>query len=142
MELALIKSSETSINSFFSSSVLGLSEISLLVSTEITWSGSNKVLITSPVEIFIVPTLPKLSSDKPTSVVPLESTFILNLVPLTLRVIVGVSIVIDPIGFLAIFPDSIIAIPFLIIPKNFFFVIEKAKSVIESEDFGLIIAVE
>ena len=142
IRFASTKLFETSISSFFSSSVLALSEIPVSVFIDTTCSVSNKVLITSPDETLIVPTLPKLSSDKPTSVFPLGSTFILNLVPLTPRVIVGVWITIDPPWVLAIFPDSIIAKPFLIIPKNFFFVIEKAKSVIESEDVGLIITVE
>ena len=142
IELASIKSLEASANSFFSSSVLGLSKIPLSILTDITCSVSNKVFTLPSDSIFIVPTLPKLSFAKPTSEVPSGLFSILNLVPLIPRVIVGVSIVIDPFGFLAIFPDSIIAIPFLIIPKNFFFVIEKAKSVIENEDVGLIITVE
>ena len=70
IELASIKSLETSTNSCFSSSVFGLSEIPVSVFTEITCSVSNKVFTSSLEEIFIVPILPKLSSAKLTSEFP------------------------------------------------------------------------
>ena len=90
----------------------------------------------------IVPTLPKLSSDKPTSLVPSGLVFILNLVPLISKIIVGNCISIEPFGALAIFPDSIITLPLLTIAKNFFFDPEKTNSVIVNEDEDLIITVE
>ena len=142
IELASIKSLEASANSFFSSSVFGLSEIPVSIFAEITWSVSYKVWTFPSDEILIVPTSPKLSSDKPTSLVPSGLIFILNLVPLIPRIIVGNCISIEPSWALAIFPDSIITLPFLTIPKNFFFSIEKTNSVIVSEDEDLIMTVE
>ena len=142
IELASIKSLETSTSSCFSSSVFGLSEIPVSVLTEITCSVSNRVFTSPSDAIFIVPTLPKLSSAKLTSDVPSGLFSILNLVPLTSKVMVGSSIIIDPSVFFAIFPDSMMTLPLSTLPKKTSFKPVILKSVTLNEDDCFIIMVE
>ena len=142
IELALIRSLETFTNSCFSSSVFGLSEIPVSVFTEITWSVSKSVFTSPSDEILIVPTLPKLSSAKLTSEVPSRLFSILNLVPLTFKVMVGSTIVIEPSFFFAIFPDSMITDPFSTTPIKISFKPVILKSVTLNEDNSFIIMVE
>ena len=75
IELASIKSLEASTNSFFSSSVLTLSEKPVSVFVDTTCSVSNKVFTLPSDEILIIPTLPKLSSAKLTAVSLAEDSF-------------------------------------------------------------------
>ena len=142
IELASIKSLETSTNSFFSSSVLTLSEKPVSVFVDTTCSVSNKVFTLPADEILIVPTLPKLSSAKLTAEVPSGLFSILNLVPLIPKVILGSSIVIEPSFFFAILPDSIITDPFLTSARKIFFKPVILKSVTLNEDDFFIIMVE
>ena len=95
---------------------MGLSEIPASGLTEITCFGSNKVFSLPSEEMFIVPTLPKLSSAKLTSDVPSGLLSILNRVPLISSLILGSSITIDPLSFFAILPDSITTEPLSTIP--------------------------
>ena len=137
IELASIKSLETSTKFCFSLSVFGLSEIPVSVFTDTIWSILYKVFNTPSDEIFIIPTLPKLSLPKPTSLLS-----IVNLVPLISKVISGSSIIIEPSIFLAIFPDSIITDPFLTSPKKIFLKPVILKSVTLNDDNFFIITVE
>ena len=58
IRFASTKLFETSVSSFFSSSVFGLSEIPVSIFTVTTWLILYRVLITPSDEIFIVPILP------------------------------------------------------------------------------------
>ena len=142
IELASIKSLEASTNSFFSSSVLTLSEKPVSVFVDTTCSVSNKVFTLPSDEILIIPTLPKLSSAKLTAEVPSGLFSILNLVPLIPKVILGSSITIEPLSSLAILPDSMITDPFCTSPKKIFFTPVILKSVTLNEDDFFIIMVE
>ena len=142
MELASIKSLEASTSSFFSSSVLGLSEIPVSAFADTTCSVSYRVFNLPSDEIFIVPTLPKLSSAKLTSEMPSGIFTILNLVPFMSNVILGSSITIDPLSFFAILPDSMMTDPFLTLPKKISFKPEILNSVTLNEDDFFIIMVE
>ena len=110
--------------------------------TDTTCSVSNRVFTSPSDEIFIVPTLPKLSSAKLTSEVPSGLFSTLNLVPLTFKVMVGSSIVIEPSFFFAIVPDSIMTDPLSTLPVKISFKPVVLKSVILNEDDFFIIMVE
>ena len=142
IELASTKSSEALIISFFSSSVLGLSEIPVSKFTDITCSGLNNVFSLPPDEILIVPTFPKLSSAKLTSEVPSILLLILNLVPLISNFIWGSSITIEPLSFFAILPDSIITDPLSTLPKKMSLRPFILNSITLNEEDFLIITVE
>ena len=141
-ELASTNAFETSSNSIFSSSVLGLSEIPEVVSIDTTCSVSNKVFNTPSEEMFITPTFPKLSLAKLTSEVPFGLFFILNLVPFTSIVEAGSSMTINPLFFFEILPDSIIMVPISVFPKNISFNPKISNSVTSNDDDSLIIIVE
>ena len=121
---------------------MGLSEIPDSALTEITCSGSNKVFSLPSEEMFIVPTLPKLSSAKLTSDVPSGLLSILNRVPLISSLIVGSSITIDPLSFFAILPDSITTEPLSTIPIKMSFNPEISNSFTLNELDSFIIIVE
>ena len=140
--LASIKSLETSNSSCFSSSVFCLSEIPVSVLIETTCSVSKRVFTSPSDAIFIVPTLPKLSSAKLTSEVPSGLFSMLNLVPLTFKVMAGSSIIIEPSSFFAILPDSTITDPFSTLPLKISFKPIILKSVTLNEEEFFIITVE
>ena len=121
---------------------MGLSEMPISALTEITCSGSNKVFSLPSEEMFIIPTLPKLSSAKLTSDVPSGLLSILNRVPLISSLIVGSSITIDPLSFFAILPDSITAEPLSTIPIKMSFNPEISNSFTLNELDSFIIIVE
>ena len=91
---------------------MGLSEKPVSAFVDITCSVSYKVINLSSEEIFIVPILSKLSLAKLTSDVPSILFSILNLVPLISNVIFGSSIIMVPLSFFAILPDSTMTDPF------------------------------